>query len=128
MRLITKLNKLISSKCIYEKYTTDEIFTGKYWIDGKKIYRKIFYFGTLPNNTTKELETGDLKIDDLITLRGFAKNSSYHILIPYNHSGNVNSQAMLYYNISSNSIIIRSGSNMESYNAYIFLEYTKTVN
>jgi hypothetical protein len=30
-------------------YSTEETFTGKYWIDGKKIYRKVIT-GTLPAN------------------------------------------------------------------------------
>lgn len=39
-----------------------EYWTGKRWIDGKKIYGKIVDFGELPNNSTKNVPTN---IDNL---------------------------------------------------------------
>lgn len=33
-------------------YSTDEVFTGAYWTDGKPIYRRCFYFETPPANNT----------------------------------------------------------------------------
>lgn len=37
-------------------YSTDETIVGK-WIDGKKIYRKVVYYGNLPNNSQKFVST-----------------------------------------------------------------------
>lgn len=33
----------VKQKDVYFKYSTDEQWTGKYWIDGKKIYCKVVY-------------------------------------------------------------------------------------
>ena len=35
---------------VHKDYSTSEVFTGQYWIDGKKIYRKVFT-GTIPTLT-----------------------------------------------------------------------------
>ena len=34
------------NSALEEHYSTEETFTGKYWIDGKKIYRKVINVGT----------------------------------------------------------------------------------
>lgn len=44
----------IEKKDIYFKYSTEEQFTGKYWIDGKKIYQKSYNLGTI--NAFKKIE------------------------------------------------------------------------
>ena len=67
------------------RYSTEEQWTGEYWIDGKKIYRKIIIDPspsktqhTIPINTT---------IDTLVDLRGIVLlNSGSTVPIPY-HQG-----------------------------------------
>lgn len=44
----------IEKKDIYFKYSTEEQFTGEYWIDGKKIYQKSYSLGTI--NAFKKIE------------------------------------------------------------------------
>ena len=44
----------IEKKDIYFKYSTEEQFTGEYWIDGKKIYQKSYNLGTV--NAFKKIE------------------------------------------------------------------------
>lgn len=44
----------IEKKDIYFKYSTEEQFTGDYWIDGKKIYVKSYNLGTI--NAFKKIE------------------------------------------------------------------------
>ncbi|MFR1626129.1 MAG: DUF859 family phage minor structural protein [Thomasclavelia ramosa] len=44
----------IEKKDIYFKYSTEEQFTGEYWIDGKKIYQKSYNLGTI--NAFKKIE------------------------------------------------------------------------
>ena len=44
----------IEKKAIYFKYSTEEQFTGEYWIDGKKIYQKSYDLGTI--NAFKKIE------------------------------------------------------------------------
>ena len=50
-------------------YSTSEVFTGAYWIDGKPIYRKCFYFETPPadhtvlmNNIDKCIRSGGTQL------------------------------------------------------------------
>lgn len=39
-------------------YSTEEVFTGTYWIDGKPIYKKVIECGAMPNATNKQVPTG----------------------------------------------------------------------
>lgn len=43
--LITGLR--LRKKNVYFQYSTEEQFTGEYWIDGKKIYQKSYNLGTI---------------------------------------------------------------------------------
>lgn len=55
-------------------YSTDEQFTGKYWIDGRPVYQKTINFGTLPNATQKLVAHGISNLDYTIDVRGVAQN------------------------------------------------------
>ncbi len=46
------VHKKIKLSNLFE-YSTEEINTGKKWIDGKDIYSKSFIVGSLPNDTTR---------------------------------------------------------------------------
>ena len=48
-------------------YSTEETFTGKYWTDGKKIYRKVINLGGF---------------DDTLTTNMFTLNGNYESVIP----------------------------------------------
>ena len=50
--LITGLR--LRKKNVYFQYSTEEQFTGEYWIDGKKIYVKSYNLGTI--NAFKKIE------------------------------------------------------------------------
>ena len=41
MSFIEFLGNVVRKKDVYFKYSTDEQWTGEYWIDGKKIYCKV---------------------------------------------------------------------------------------
>ena len=56
-----------------DDYSTEETFTGKYWIDGKKIYRKVI-LSTVGNINSI---LGSLNIEHTINLFGKA-NSNYN--------------------------------------------------
>ena len=104
-------------------YSTEEVFTGSYWIDGKKIYRKTINCGTLPNSTTKNVSFTISNLDKGVKLYGFA-NSSSGTCIPlpyYNTDGN---GVQIWFD--SNKIFIRDTANWSPYTGYVTLEYTKT--
>ena len=50
-------------EAIGDTYSTKETFTGKYWIDGKKIYRKVIITeGIVGNNSLISHNISDLKM------------------------------------------------------------------
>lgn len=102
-----------------EHYSTEETFTGKYWIDGKPIYRKILNFTLGTQNQYERVEHG---ISNIYWIISQTVNYNYGGNIYYAPNGhitetNVNGTYFSYFN--NNSYIVGS-------NAYAILEYTKT--
>jgi hypothetical protein len=57
-------------------YSTDERWTGKRWIDGRKIYQKTVACGALPNASgIKEVAHGILNVYRIIRTEGWAYRS-----------------------------------------------------
>jgi len=112
-------------------YSSTEIDTGKKWIDGKSIYRKVILETMPANQTTKET---NLNITDTI----YEYVSVYVKIIPSGSSTN-NTACVSYYNNSSDflrwylstpsekQITVTSGSDWPKrpYNYAIIVEYTK---
>lgn len=99
-------------------YSTDETFTGQYWIDGKPIYRKVFDNGSYVSNL--DINVSSLNIDTLIKIDAIGND---------NTSGTGNkwllgetSNRDIYIRVSDNHLVT-SGS---LYKRYAILEYTKT--
>lgn len=103
-------------------YSTSEVNTGMTWINNKPIYRKVFDFGYLPNNTTSEISSGLTNV--VITqMYGVAANSSNATLtIPEANGGN--SIRLVY--TSDNKVQVGTTYDRSSFYAYIILEYYKT--
>ena len=105
-------------------YSTTEIDTGKKWIDGKKIYRKVINFGALPNATTKEINTDITNIDRVISISGYAYDGS-NTFIPLPHS-NPNPVSLVFLK-NTGKIQVQTTINRSSFTeSYIILEYTKS--
>jgi hypothetical protein len=103
-----------------ESYSTSEVKTKNTWIDGKPIYRKVIDLGTLPNNTTKSVNTGLTHSQiRLVSLTGacYTSDGSYQASF-----GDMYSRLSL----SSNKVNITTTINFGSYTGYAILEYTKT--
>lgn len=56
-------------------YSFDEQFTGKLWVDGKKIYQKTIDIGSLPDNVLKSVSHGIPNIDYIVDYKGIAKGT-----------------------------------------------------
>jgi hypothetical protein len=105
------------------KYSTDEINTGKKWIDGKPIYQKTINCGELPNSTNKQIPHGITNLDTLIRMSGCANsNNSVYITLPLSGVH----PADIYINTSN--LIIFTTDNRAGYYGYVTVEYTKTTN
>lgn len=75
--LSAKQGKILNDKITNTNtYSTEEVNTGKKWIDGKDIYRKV-----ITQNNANQIDLANLSIDTLIEKRGQVKvtNPSYDI-------------------------------------------------
>lgn len=114
-------------EAIGEHYSTEETFTGKYWIDGKKIYRKVINFQGLPNATTKEVPHNISNFDFPTFIYGiaFENNTTNYYPLPLQYKGNSSN-----YNVELlvTPTIVKMASDMDrsKYWAFVILEYTKT--
>ena len=75
--LSAKQGKILNDKITnINTYSTEEVNTGKKWIDGKDIYRKV-----ITQNNANTIDLANLSIDTLIETRGQVKvtNPSYDI-------------------------------------------------
>ena len=113
------------NSALKEHYSLEETFTGKYWIDGKKIYRKVIDCGTMPNNEEKGVATGLTNIVP-IKLWGLMHYGDAYITLPDIHYSTPSYSIRLYYNTLTNQVILASGGNRSTYTGYVILEYTKT--
>lgn len=103
-------------------YSTNEQFTGKYWIDGKKIYQKTVDFGALPNATSKSVNHNIGNLNKILNVVCVACRSRDNDTFMVGNIGDV---------ISVNSSIVyikepTSVQSMSEYNAFATIQYTKT--
>lgn len=106
-------------------YSTTEIDTGKVWIDGKKIYRKVYAItSNLPGvDTNASFSVSDLNIEHCTHLRGWTYSSTYgYIDLYFYNNGNYN-----YLHLSSNTTI-NYRYHFNTSEIYFIIEYTKRSN
>ena len=69
-----------------ESYSTDEVCTGGTWIDGKPIYRRVFYAENAAGTGLTFADTID-GLDTVVSVTGMFGDSGAYLLIPYCASG-----------------------------------------
>ena len=110
-------------------YSLDEINTGKKWIDGKTIYRKVIDCGALPNNSIKTIAHDISNIGFLVEPpRGVSYSSStgHFFPLPY-PADSISSQVKLW--VTSTDVKLQTGADRTDYTeTYVILEYVKTTN
>ena len=106
-------------------YSLEEIDTGKTWIDGKPIYRKVVDIGALPNATTKTIAHGIANINNFTSITGIAYNSTRGLWanLPYPYSA---ANVCAIYAGRNNVFSVASVDFSDYVQAYAILEYTKT--
>ena len=106
-------------------YSTSETFTGKYWIDGKPIYKKTIDCGALPNTDTKNVAHNITSFNKIINIYGYAYASSSQNSVPLPFSSPTNTLNVLVMAGTTN-ITILTGTDQSAFNeSFITLEYTK---
>ena len=107
-------------------YSTEEVNTGKKWIDGKPIYRKVIDCGALPNNANKDVAFTFSGIDMIINIKAISSSSTSIITIP-RASSTANQCVDIYAYKPSDIIRISTSMDYSGYTkTYITIEYTKS--
>lgn len=108
-----------------DRYSTEEICTGSYWIDGKLIYRKTLDVGYITGASPKIVPHNIPNIDRIIKIEGFARrDSGYTMMLPH-----VSTTEVQGINIGGSSTAINIYHNYPEitlYYAYVTISYTKT--
>lgn len=105
-------------------YSTSEVDTGFTWIDGKHIYKKTINFGTLPNNTTKNVAHGITNIGNVIKIEGWTYASSQGWFpLPFASTGSYPIEVKA---TATNVVIVTTIDRSSIGTCYITLYYTKT--
>lgn len=111
-------------------YSTEERLTGKRWLDGKPIYRKVVNFGSLPNNAEKKVLYSISNVSEFTSVSGIAYRpaglgKAYMPLpYPFRYASSV---IDLYIDVDNESVVIGTASDRSGLTAYVILEYTKTI-
>lgn len=108
-------------------YSQNETDTGKIWIDGKKIYRKVVNCGVLPNDAEKEIPHNIKDYDTFLTIRGIAiyKEANSFISLPFSA---INEESIKITVLGDNIVIGTYIARNYFKESYAILEYTKTTN
>lgn len=109
-----------------ESYSLDEINTGKTWIDGKPIYRKVINTGALPSGTTKSVSIGVQNIDTVTVLTGTAIQRSTGNVLPLPNTTTDNNNIQIWIENLSTIFIRAIPTWAGQYQSFVTVEYTKT--
>ena len=108
-------------------YSQNEIDTGKIWIDGKKIYRKVINCGAIQSGTLNEIPTNIVNIGTVVKITAMATSTAYNLTTPIPYTSVGGKKKIIY--IQSNNIYIYIDTVEETYDeCFAILEYTKTTN
>lgn len=102
-------------------YSTSEIDTGKKWVNGKPIYRKVV---EIPSSSGESNITHNLGIDFCISVSGFGYYAGNVDYLPIPYVGSEGGRIVIA-NITGNNFTLVSTYALS--NIRIILEYTKTV-
>lgn len=108
-------------------YSQNEIDTGKIWIDGKKIYRKVILLPAIAKGTEYGIDLSSLTASNYIQLYGFVKIKENYF-IPLLNSDEQTQTLNTFIGITDNVLRFINGADREILSGHVVLEYTKTTN
>ena len=107
------------------KYSTDEINTGKKWINGKTIFQKTFAMGGLGRATTIKKPHNISNLDLVVRIQGIAKENSVGATINLPHAADQQPYTVTVYADNTN-VNIQTYADQSGYTqSYVTLWYTK---
>lgn len=106
-------------------YSTTEQIVGT-WIDGSPVYEKTINFGTLPNNTTKEVQHNISNVEHIWIAEGWAENPTTHFTNMLSLA-NTDIAGQWYFGVNQTIVQSWTGKDRTAYtNCYVVLRYTKS--
>lgn len=106
-------------------YSTSEVDTGFTWVNGSTIYKKTINFGSLPNNTSKDVAHAITGLVTVIDLSGVATSGTTSLPLPYSGSSTGTSTNSIQIARANTNIQILTGTDRTAYSAYVTIYYTK---
>ena len=121
----------LRKKDVYFKYSTEEQFTGEYWIDGKKIYTKVIKeTGVLSKAETSNIKHDIINLSEFVDYDVFVQGDDGLYRLPVVYYSSVTSGTFydMFARVNGNSIqIINNSSDWSGYSVTAILYYTKNV-
>lgn len=108
-------------------YSQNEIDTGKIWIDGKKIYRKVIQLPAIAKGTIYEYDLSNLMPSAYIQLYGFVQDFQNQYM-PLLNSDTDNITLNIFLRINNDKLMVVMGEEKQILSGHVVLEYTKTTN
>lgn len=108
-------------------YSQNETDTGKIWIDGKKIYRKVILLPAIAKREEYNEDLSSLIVSTYIQIYGFTKVGDIYF-IPLLNSDEKSIALNTYVSINNNKLRLINGAEREILSGFVVLEYTKTTN
>lgn len=108
-------------------YSQNETDTGKIWIDGKKIYRKVILLPAIAKRGEYNEDLSSLIVSTYIQIYGFTKVGDIYF-IPLLNSDEKSIALNTHVSINNNKLRLINGAEREILSGFVVLEYTKTTN
>lgn len=107
-------------------YSTSELNTGAKWVDGKAIYKKTVFFGTLPNASNKSVAHNISNLEYVVKLESMATSTGDSIFRELPHVSPTAIADQILVEVDPSYVSIYTGSNRTNYSAYVTIYYTKS--
>ena len=118
------INGIVSAAIVYSEV---ERRIGE-WLDGSALYEKTVDIGALPNNTNKLVAHGISNLNEIIEMKGFARNTSggTYTFLPLPYATQITAQIIALSAIDKTNVRITTGNDRSAYSGYVTLRYTKS--
>ena len=131
MKFIEFFGNKVRKKDVYFKYSTEEQWTGEYWLDGKKIYSKVMQStGVLSSAGVVNIKHDIINLSEFVDYDVFVQGDDGLYRLPVVYYSNVTSGTFydMFARVNGNSIqIINNSSSWSGYSVTAILYYTKNV-
>ena len=106
-------------------YSTEEHLTGRKWKNGKPTYEKYISLGKLPNNTTKYVahHINNIDVNNIVKIEGLFTNGISTFQLPFRDTG----ASTCYLIVNATYIVVTDNTDLSSFDSYVDIEYTKTI-